>query len=183
MKIVPAEARLRDGRVVGLRSPEASDVAESLVFMRQLAREAWRMLNHPPAFFDGVTAEQQAALFDAVAAHPRSIMILAFDGARVVGSTSMGAAGASVSPHVGELGLGVLAAYAGLGLGRALTEALVAAAATAGVTNLTLRVRTFNERAIRLYERVGFRRVGTLVGVARLPEGDVDEYVYQRLAP
>jgi ribosomal protein S18 acetylase RimI-like enzyme len=77
----------------------------------------------------------------------------------------------SFSKHVGTLGLGVL-----------LTTTLAAVASEHGITNLLLRVRAGNAAAIRLYERLGFQRVGTLRAVARLGDGTVaDEHVYQRL--
>jgi ribosomal protein S18 acetylase RimI-like enzyme len=117
-----------------------------------------------------------------MAAHPRSFMLSAWMGAHLVGNVDLHAAGASFSAHVGEVGLGVLQGYQGLGLGRILTERLIALAEEQGILNLTLRVRTFNTRAIRLYESVGFVRVGTLLDIARLPEGSADEHVYQRRA-
>jgi len=62
-------------------------------------------------------------------------------------------------------------------------EKLIATCAEVGITNLTLRVRTFNQSAIHLYERLGFRRVGTLHAIVELPEGFADEHVYQRVQP
>lgn len=50
----------------------------------------------------------------------------------------------------------------GRGVGRALAVELVAAAVEAGVEVLTLDVRGDNERAVRLYESLGFSRYGML---------------------
>lgn len=99
----------------------------------------------------------------------------------MIGSADVTCSSATFGSHVGELGLGVLATYYGHGLGRALTSTVMSAAASSNTINFLLRVRTFNEPAIRLYEQLGFMRVGTLVEVARLPEGFVDEHVYQRV--
>jgi putative acetyltransferase len=88
---------------------------------------------------------------------------------------------AEINGHTGELGIGVLEEARGLGLGRALMDRVLAFGAANGITNVHLRVRTFNEPAIRLYESLGFTRVGTLKAVARLPEGDFDEHIYQRV--
>ena len=52
-----------------------------------------------------------------------------------------------------------------------------------GMGNIELRVRTYNEAAIALYEKAGFRRVGVLKEVARVGEDWVDEYIYQHMAP
>lgn len=63
-------------------------------------------------------------------------------------------------PHVGELSVSVFRSYWGNGIGRALLEALIAWAPSAGITKIDLRVREDNERAIELYKRVGFKKEG-----------------------
>jgi RimJ/RimL family protein N-acetyltransferase len=63
--------------------------------------------------------------------------------------------------HSGTLGMGVIAARRGRGIGRALLEAALARADEVGLTRVELRVRTDNAAAIRLYERCGFEVEGT----------------------
>lgn len=58
------------------------------------------------------------------------------------------------------LGLAVAERRRGRGLGRQLLEALLAAAATAGVAAVTLEVRPSNLAARRLYGAVGFEPAG-----------------------
>jgi RimJ/RimL family protein N-acetyltransferase len=58
--------------------------------------------------------------------------------------------------HSGVLGMGVRPAYRGRGIGGALMEATLAGARNRGMTRVELTVRVDNERAKRLYERVGF---------------------------
>ena len=48
------------------------------------------------------------------------------------------------------------------GVGTALMEALLAFARKNGIEQLELEVRSDNGRAIRLYERFGFTRIGTI---------------------
>ena len=164
-----------------LRSPERDDAPATLAFLRLLARESSRYLNHPPSFFDALTDDAQATFLANACAHPRNVMIAAWLDGAVIGTADVTCSGSSFAAHVGEVGLGVLAPFQRLGVGRALTDALIAAATAAGITNLLLRVRTFNEPAIRLYEQLGFQRVGTLIGVACLPDAVADEHVYQRV--
>jgi len=66
--------------------------------------------------------------------------------------------------HAADLGLGVRKRFWGLGVGRALMEALIAAAREQGIARIALRVRADNARAIRLYESLGFVHEGRLVG-------------------
>lgn len=182
MKIAPTTARLRDGSDVRLRSPDHADARAALEFLRTLSCESWRYLNHPPGFYDSLTEEAEARFLAAAAEHPRSFVISAWHDDGIIGNADVMCSGGSFATHVGEVGLGILTAHRRRGLGHLLTSAVVSTACAAGVTNLILRVRTFNEPAIRLYERLGFIRVGTLRGVARLPEGIADEHVYQRLS-
>lgn len=62
--------------------------------------------------------------------------------------------------HCGSLGMGLLPAYRGQGLGRRLIEAAIAKAREAGMVRVEFGVHADNARAIRLYEKVGFVREG-----------------------
>ena len=56
--------------------------------------------------------------------------------------------------------IGVLTAYQGLGLGEAITRALVEEALSLGHDLVYLGVYAENDRAARMYERVGFANLG-----------------------
>lgn len=62
--------------------------------------------------------------------------------------------------HVGTLGIGVAAPFRGRGLGRALIERTLVHACATGIYRVTLEAREDNDRAIRLYESVGFKHEG-----------------------
>ncbi|HEX4720186.1 MAG TPA: GNAT family N-acetyltransferase [Thermoleophilaceae bacterium] len=79
------------------------------------------------------------------------------------------------SRHVWHVtGLAVDPEFEGRGAGRALMEALIDEARARDGRRLTLRVFRPNERAQRLYERLGFELEGVLRGEFRVGE---DEYV------
>ena len=65
-----------------------------------------------------------------------------------------------VFEHIGSLGIGVLAPYRELGIGRALLKAALQSAKSKGLTRIELTVREKNTRAINLYEQFGFVREG-----------------------
>ena len=78
-------------------------------------------------------------------------------------------------------GLAVDPASEGHGAGRALMEALVELARERGGTRMTLRVLAPNERARRLYERVGFEVEGVLRGEFKMSDGEfVDDLFMAR---
>jgi ribosomal protein S18 acetylase RimI-like enzyme len=63
-----------------------------------------------------------------------------------------------ISPEIPELSVGVAPEHRGRGVGTALLEALVERAQQEGAPALSLSVEEDNP-ALRLYERLGFRRV------------------------
>jgi RimJ/RimL family protein N-acetyltransferase len=62
--------------------------------------------------------------------------------------------------------------FEGRGAGRALMEALIELARERGGRRITLRVFAPNERAQRLYERLGFQAEGVLRGEFMIGDGE-----------
>ena len=86
--------------------------------------------------------------------------------------------------HVGNVGIAVHDDWHGKGVGSALMRAgLDLADNWLNLTRLVLEVYTDNEPAIRLYERFGFEREGTLRQDAFREGRYVDSYMMARLRP
>jgi ribosomal protein S18 acetylase RimI-like enzyme len=83
---------------------------------------------------------------------------VAIDGKTVVGWCDIFPAWPHAVQHCGSLGMGLLPAYRGRGIGQALLTACLSKARANGVTRVELEVRADNERALKLYERMGFAR-------------------------
>ncbi|HSW33005.1 MAG TPA: GNAT family N-acetyltransferase [Steroidobacteraceae bacterium] len=64
--------------------------------------------------------------------------------------------------HVGALGMGIAAPHRSRGIGKALLQATIEAAAARGISRIELLVRADNEHAIALYRRFGFELEGRL---------------------
>jgi RimJ/RimL family protein N-acetyltransferase len=80
----------------------------------------------------------------------------------VVGWCDIRVGGRDTLRHAGTLGMGVVAAHRGKGVGSALLRAALDAAKARGLARVDLTVRTDNLPAIRLYEKFGFAHEGTL---------------------
>jgi putative acetyltransferase len=94
------------------------------------------------------------------------------DDGGVVGTAALQLTG----PASGELRkMFLLPRARGRGMGRALLDAVLDAAGARGLERLTLTTRHRYDRAIRLYERAGFRPVGS----ARQPRGGDRGLTYQ----
>jgi ribosomal protein S18 acetylase RimI-like enzyme len=90
-----------------------------------------------------------------------------------VGRASAGCLAALLwcSPHARRSGIGSL-----------LVEATIKEAHRRGAWKLGLRALSTNSRAIRLYERHGFREEARLKGEIRLPDGSFADDVWFALA-
>jgi ribosomal protein S18 acetylase RimI-like enzyme len=85
--------------------------------------------------------------------------------------------------HCGTLGMGLLPAQRGRGIGRRLIETAVAAAWERGFKRIELTVNEGNERALRLYRSVGFVIEGRGRRAARFGQSYLDVFAMARLAP
>lgn len=90
--------------------------------------------------------------------------VVAKDGARVVGWCDIQPGWPHALRHCGCVGMGLLPAYRGQGIGRRLLEACLVQARQAGITRVELEARADNEDALRLYSRMGFAHEGTKRG-------------------
>lgn len=87
---------------------------------------------------------------------------VALDGARVVGWCDVTGSERPTMRHSGTLGMGLLPEWRGRGVGARLMGAVLDASRRRGFSRIALTVRADNERAIRLYRRMGFEIEGRL---------------------
>jgi RimJ/RimL family protein N-acetyltransferase len=106
----------------------------------------------------------------------RSVLIAAEEDGEVIGLVSLLARQHPQEAHVGELGISVDAESRSRGIGTALIEALLEWAEAHGVTRVEVQAFGRNERAIALYERLGFVREGVRRG-AVIVDGRRDDIV------
>lgn len=118
--------------------------------------------------------EQARAAFEVVAtevAQGRRLLLAAFVDGDLVGTVQVVLALPPNQPHRGEIAkLLVHRSARGRGIARLLMEGAEAEARTAGKTLLVLDTVT-GSTAERLYERLGWNRVGVIPGYALYPDG------------
>ena len=123
------------------------------------------------------TVEQERAWIAKTLENPRSVIMIALDGARVVGLLDIQGGSRPVDNHAGMLGITVAGGWRGKGVGRRLIEAAIAEArAWPGFCRIELLVVARNEGAIRLYESLGFVREGLKrkgINLRGAPEDDI----------
>ncbi|HEX7021600.1 MAG TPA: GNAT family protein [Trueperaceae bacterium] len=150
-----------DDLAVLLREAVPGDAGTLLDYIEQVSGETENLTFGPGEF--GLGVREEAEYLRACHAQENSVYLLALHQEQIIGSINFAAGRRPRVRHSGELGMSVRQPYWGLGVGSLLLDALTAWARQTGViTKLNLRVRTDNERAIRLYQRKGFVREGTL---------------------
>lgn len=150
---------LKDGRACRLRNGTQEDgQAELDIFVRTHEQTDY-LLTYPEE--TSRTAEEEGVYLQEKTDSSNEIEILAEVDGVVVGSAGIGAVGTKEKlRHRAEFGVSVDKAYWGLGIGRALTEACIECAKTAGYAQLELDVVADNTNAIGLYQSVGFVEYG-----------------------
>lgn len=109
-----------------------------------------------------------------------AIQFVALDGARVVGWCDIFPEWAEAVRHGGNVGMGLLPEVRGQRIGERLLRACLDKARAKGLTRICLHVRADNQRAIRLYRRVGFAEEAVLERGMRF-EGVYYDAVQMRL--
>lgn len=150
---------LRDGRSVRLRRAEPDDAAAILAYLRRVGGETVNLSFGSEG--PGISEAEEREYLTRMSASDNSLAVVALAGDEIVGGLTFDGGRRPRLRHAGEVGISVLQAYAGQGLGKALMEYLIAWAERSGVVRkLNLKVRVDNEPAIRLYERLGWMREG-----------------------
>ena len=153
------EIPLKDGEVLLLRSLGAQDAQQALAVCRKTAGETLNLIRYEDEWT--MTLEQEAAYLRKTEDDPKSLMLGAFIGDTLVGVGSfLPCAAVDRARHRASLGISILKAYWGRGIGTAIMQTLIDEVKKTAAEQLELEVVAANERAIRLYERFGFVEFG-----------------------
>jgi ribosomal protein S18 acetylase RimI-like enzyme len=109
-------------------------------------------------------------------------MVAVADG-EVIGWCDLRPKAAPMLHHSAILGMGIVAAYRGQGIGSRLLAATLEAARARGIRRSELIVRSDNTTAIRLYRRFDFADEGKLRNYMQVDGIDYDALLMARLEP
>lgn len=175
----PSVAPLAAGPRVSVRLAAEGDVPALINLINQLAREAKLLFVVPVDPETG--AEDLRQFLQATAASGNNAVLVAARGDALVGlATATGGVHPAKRAAV-EVGIGVLDAHQGCGIGRALMAGLEDWARRVGIHRLQLPVVATNAPAIALYEKFGFTVEGTLRESVCVDGRHVDQYMMAKL--
>lgn len=163
-----------------LRHGAPEDSEKFLELMKQLDQETEFMMLEPGERTS--TAEDMETHIKNLA-KSNSLLLLLDDGEQAAGFLSAARGTANRTKHSAYLVTGIRKDYRGKGYGQTLFKELDKWAIKSGITRLELTVMTHNERAVHLYEKMGFKIEGTLVRSMMVNGIYVDQYCMAKILP
>ncbi len=120
-------------------------------------------------FLEGPALEQSRSFWTPLIEQRLPFIVAAdVDGATVVGWCDVVPVPRPIFAHVGTLGMGLLPDYRGQGVGTRLMALALEASRASGLERVELAVFADNQRARRLYEKMGFTVDGTRARRAKI---------------
>lgn len=152
---------LKDGRELLIRPAEESDAEAMIDYLNHIGGESdFLTFGKNGCRF---TLEQEKQFIRDVRGRPNSAFFVGWAGGELACSANLMAESKERLAHNCELGISVRKQYWHLGAASALlTELIAFAQANKTLKTIRLDVYANNERAIRLYEKFGFRQAGRL---------------------
>lgn len=140
-----------------IRKATSADAAEMLAYLKKLGGESDNLTFGAEGL--GIDTAAEAEFLESRTNSSDYVSFIAERDGRIVGDAGLDRMRSRMS-HRGSFGIGVLREAWGCGIGSALTEHIIAFARDNGFEQIELEVRHDNFRAIRLYEKYGFKKIG-----------------------
>ena len=160
---------LKDGRTAILRSARPEDAAPMVEFMKTTAGETDFLLRYPEECT--MTEAGEAVFLDDVLNSPDQVMPCCFVDGVLAGNAMLTMNSRIKTRHRASVAIALKKEYWGLGIGAALFREMIAIAEERGLDHLELDYIEGNDRARRLYEKMGFVEVARVPDVYRLKDG------------
>lgn len=152
------EIILKDGRKLYIAEGEPEDADAMIRYLNLVGGETDFLTFGANEFW--LSIEEEAAFIRPVREKEKDVFLKGIVSGQIVSSLSLLRVDRQRIQHVGELGISVLRDYWGLGIGKIMCEDAARLAKERGITKINLKVREDNERAIRLYEALGYKHEG-----------------------
>ena len=122
----------------------------------------------------GLTVEEEVEYIEAVLQSKTSILLVAIKNGKIVGQCNLCGALSGRLKHRRELGIAVIKSEWDSQIGTKLMEQAINFAKEVHVEVISLEVRSDNQRAIHLYEKFDFQKIGAFKNYLKIGEKRVD---------
>ena len=160
---------LKNGTPAILREPRTSDAAEMVKYMKKTAEETEFLMRYPEEC--RLTEENEANFLEEIVSSANDLMIVCEVDGRIAGNCQISFNRRIKTAHRATIGIALLKEFWNLGIGTYFFEAMIEAARARGTSQLELEVIEGNDRAIHLYEKMGFSIVAEKPNAIRLKDG------------
>ena len=151
----------KNGQTVMLREAIVGDAPELVIYLQKIGAES-DFLTFGPGELSVSVSDEESILEESRTAKNK-IMLLALVGSKVIGGLHFTGGARTRIQHTGEFGVSVLKNYWDQGIGTAMVQELIQWAKNSSeIRKLNLRVRSDNDRAVRVYEKLGFIQEGLI---------------------
>jgi RimJ/RimL family protein N-acetyltransferase len=162
-----------------IRAIRESDSEQFLLLGKLLDQETQFMMLEPGE--RTMTIEEQGQRIKSVLSQTNQIILVAEHENRLIGFLGAFGGGFHRNRDCAYIVIGIMQAYAGQGIGKRLFEALEKWAIDQKLHRLELTVMCHNERAIHLYQKMGFKIEGVKQDSLWVNERYVDEYYMAKI--
>ncbi|MBR2908038.1 MAG: GNAT family N-acetyltransferase [Clostridia bacterium] len=156
-----------------------ADAENILAYLRRVGGETENLSFGSEGLSFSVESEE-AFLFQMESSRDE-VMLVAKENGEIIGNASLSRLPRRMG-HRGEVSVTILKAFWGKGIGSALLAEIIAFAKENSFDVIDLQVRSDNRRAIRLYEKFGFKKFGTHPAFFKIAGETVSfDYMYLNL--
>lgn len=159
MKVEWKETLLKDGRKCILRNALPDDAEAMIEYLKITADETPYLLRYPEEVT--YTIELEREILERFLNIERDLMLVAEVDGELAGNCSMSCVGNKIrTKHRCSIGIALFKPFWGLGIGTGMFELMISKAKEVGYEQAELEVVSCNERAIALYQNMGFVKYG-----------------------
>ena len=168
----PKEYVLKNGLKVVVKTPEIEDAYNIVNHIMAVDRSTHFLLSEPEDFqkyLDDIDLEKEKLR---QYREGKNYMFAVYLDGIVIAISNLSFFSHLKDQHRARVGIGIQKEYWNLGIGTILfNEMIETARNTPGIEQVELGVISINERAKHLYNKMGFKKVGTLPHQLKLPDG------------
>ena len=164
-----------------IRKIEEKDTELYLELLKKLDEETEFMKCEPGE--RKIAIDEMRARIRTILTYRNSIITIAEENDQFIGFLSAYGGMVSRNRHCVFIVIGILKAYTGKGIGRKLFDYLEEWAYENNVTRFELTVMVNNENAIKLYDKIGFKKEGIKENSVKINDKYIDEYYMSKILP
>jgi len=174
----PKPITLKNGQTATLQTPDVQDAAKLLAYIKKACGETDFLARYPEEWNIGI--EQEEAWINRLRTAAGTLDISCYIDGAIIGNCEINFMPGLKTAHRATIAIAILKEYWGLGIGSAMFEQLIAAAQQRGTEIMELELIRGNERALRLYEKFGFRIVSERPNAYKLKDGTYLSEIYMQ---